>query len=56
VISLRRLPIPKKIVAVTMIISTAALLLAGAALIAYDYVAARKDLKTGTMTFARIAT
>ena len=53
-ISLRKLSIPKKIVAIAMIISAAALLLASAALIGYDYVAARRELRASTTTSARI--
>jgi signal transduction histidine kinase/ActR/RegA family two-component response regulator len=53
-ISLRRLSLPRRIVAIAMIISTAALLLASAALIGYDYVTARSDLRSGTTTSARI--
>jgi signal transduction histidine kinase len=48
------LPIPKKIVAISMIISSAALLLASAALIAYDFAAARRDLRASTTVSARI--
>src|SRR5881296_2030874 len=54
-ISLRRLSIPKKIVAITMIITAAALLVASAALIGYDYIDARNDLRASTTTLARIA-
>src|SRR3989442_1158086 len=53
-ISLRKLSIPKRIVAIAMIISAAALLLASAALIGYDYVAARRELRASTTTSARI--
>src|SRR5437016_11744243 len=53
-ISLRKLSIPKKIVAIAMIISAAALLLASAALIGYDYVAARRELRASTTPSARV--
>ena len=53
-ISFARLSIPRKIVAITMIITAAALLLASAALIGYDYIAARRDLRVSTTTLARI--
>ena len=53
-ISFGRLSIPRKIVAITMIITAAALLLASAALIGYDYIAARRDLRASTTTLARI--
>jgi len=53
-ISFRRLPIPGKIVAITMIISAAALLLASAALIAYDFSAARQELAARATVFAQI--
>ena len=52
--SLRDLSIPRKIVAIVMIISTSALLLAGAALIGYDFFAARRDLAASTTVFAQI--
>ena len=52
--SLRDLSIPRKIVAIAMIISTSALLLAGAALIGYDFFAARKDQRASTTVFAQI--
>ena len=52
--SLRDLSIPRKIVAIAMIISTSALLLAGAALISYDFFAARRDLGSNTTVFAQI--
>src|SRR3954469_18123434 len=51
---LGKLSIPYKIVAVIMIISAATLLLASASLIAYDFVAARRDLRTSTESLARI--
>jgi len=54
VISFGRLSIPRKIVAITMVITAAALLLASAALIGYDYIAARRDLRASTTTLARI--
>ena len=54
-ISLRRLSIPTKIVAITMIITAAALLMASTALIGYDYIDARNDLRRSTTTLARIA-
>jgi signal transduction histidine kinase len=50
----RNLSIPKKIVAIIMIISGAALLLASAALIAYDFTSARQELKASSTVFARI--
>jgi signal transduction histidine kinase len=53
-ISLRNLSIPKKVVAIAMIISAAALLLASTALIGNDYVGARRDLRSNTTTLARI--
>jgi signal transduction histidine kinase/ActR/RegA family two-component response regulator len=53
-ISLRQLSIPKKIVAITMIISASALLVSSGALVAYDYIAARRDLRSSTTTLARI--
>ncbi len=53
-ISLRRLSIPKKIVAIAMIISASALFLAGGALATYDFVATRADLISNTTTLARI--
>ena len=53
-ITLRGLSIPKKIVVITVIVSAAALLLASAALIGYDYIAARRDLRVGTTTLAQI--
>ena len=53
-ISFRKLSIPKKIVAIIMVISGAALLLASATLIAYDFTAARRDLRASATVFARI--
>ena len=53
-ISLRRLPIAKKIVAITVITSTAALVLASAALVAYDYARVRRELKSSTAILAQI--
>ncbi|HEY2379733.1 MAG TPA: ATP-binding protein [Terriglobia bacterium] len=53
-ISLRRLTIPKKIVAITMIISASALLVASGALVGYDYITARRDLTAGSATLAQI--
>ena len=50
----RNLSIPKKIVAIIMIISGAALLLSSGALIAYDFSVARSSLRADAMTFARI--
>ncbi len=51
---IRDLPIRKKIVATIMIVSAAVLLLAGAGLITYDFVTARRDLQTNALTLARI--
>src|SRR5207247_10624208 len=48
VISFARLSIPRKIVAITMIITAAALLLASAAMIGYDYIAAHRALRSST--------
>ena len=53
-ISLRRLPIAKKIVAITVITSAAALILASAALMAYDYAAVRRELTSSTEILAHI--
>src|ERR1041385_4633218 len=53
-ILLRRLSIPRKIVAIAMIISASALLLAGSALIVYDFLATRTDLRTNTAMLGRI--
>ena len=53
-VSLFDVAIPKKIVAITMVISGSALLLAGAALIAYNFIVARGNLETSTRTLARI--
>jgi signal transduction histidine kinase len=53
-ISFRHFSIPKKIVAIIMISSGAALLLASGALIAYDFNVARRDLGAGTTVFAQI--
>jgi signal transduction histidine kinase len=53
-ISLRTLSIPKKIVAISMIISASALLLTSGALIGYDLVAARGDLRASTTALAGI--
>jgi signal transduction histidine kinase len=50
----RDLPIPRKIVALIMIISGSALLLASSALIAYDFITARRDLRVRAAVFARI--
>jgi signal transduction histidine kinase len=52
-ISFRGLSIPKKIVAITMIISGAALFLASAALLAYDFSNARRQLEESATVFAR---
>jgi signal transduction histidine kinase len=54
-ISFRSLSIPKKIVAITMIISGAALFLASAALLAYDFSNARRQLEESATVFARTA-
>jgi len=53
-ISFRRFSIPNKIVAIIMISSGAALLLASGALIAYDFNLARRDLGSGASVFAQI--
>ena len=53
-ISIRNLSIPKKIVAIIMIISASALLVASGALIAVHFVEARRDLRASTEVFARI--
>src|SRR5215813_11422669 len=53
-ISFRNLSIPRKIVAIIMVISGSALLLASAALIAYDFSAARRDLRASATVFSRI--
>jgi signal transduction histidine kinase len=53
-ISIRNLSIPNKIVAIITIISAAALLLASGAVIAYDFIAARRDLRASTEIVARI--
>jgi signal transduction histidine kinase len=50
----RNLSIPKKIVAIIMTISGAALLLSSGALIAYDFIAARGDLRDSATALARI--
>jgi signal transduction histidine kinase len=53
-ISLSSLSIPRKIVAIAMIITTSALLIAGAGLISYDFFAARRDLRASTTVLAAI--
>jgi signal transduction histidine kinase len=53
-ISFRNLSIPRKIVAIIMVISGAALLLASASLIAYDFTAARRDLRASATVLAHI--
>ena len=53
-ISIRNLSIPKKIVAISMIISASALLLASGALSTYDFFRTRTDLRASTTTLARI--
>lgn len=53
-LSFRTLSIPKKIVAITMVVTGAALLLASAALVAYDFSATREDLRDRATVFARI--
>src|SRR5262245_27010891 len=53
-ISFRNLSIPRKIVAISMIISGAALLLASGALIAYDFSGTRRDLRASATVFGRI--
>ena len=50
----RDLSIPKKIVAIIMVISGSALLLSSGALIAYDFTDARQGLRDSTTVFARI--
>jgi signal transduction histidine kinase/ActR/RegA family two-component response regulator len=52
--SFRHLSIPKKIVAITMIISGAALLMSSAALVTYELIVAQQDLKDSTRTFGEI--
>ncbi|HLH32134.1 MAG TPA: ATP-binding protein [Terriglobia bacterium] len=46
--------IPKKIVVIAMIISASALLVASGAVLGYDYIVARENLRSNTMTLARI--
>jgi signal transduction histidine kinase len=53
-ISLASLSIPRKIVAIAMIITASALLIAGAGLISYDFFAARRDLRASTTVLAQI--
>jgi signal transduction histidine kinase len=53
-IALRNLSIPKKIITIIMIITAAALLMAGGALIAYDFVTERDNVRAGAAAFARI--
>src|SRR6266571_4123025 len=53
-ISIRNLSIPKKIVAISMIISASSLLLASGALSTYDFFRTRTDLRASTTTLARI--
>jgi signal transduction histidine kinase len=53
-ISFRSLSIPKKIVAISMIISGAALFVASAALLAYDFSNARRELEESATVFAHI--
>src|SRR5262245_38058193 len=53
-ISIRNLSIPKKIVGIIVIISSAALLLASLALVAYDAYVARRDLMANATTLAEI--
>jgi signal transduction histidine kinase len=50
----RNLSIPKKIVAIIMVISGSALLLSSGALIAYDFTDARQEMRASTTVFARI--
>ena len=51
---LKKLSIPRKIVAIAMSITVSALLLAGVVLTGYDFLAAKRDLQAGTTVFARI--
>src|SRR5262245_56073273 len=53
-ISFRKLSIPKKIVALTMIISGAALVVASAALLAYHFSNTRRELDESVTVLARI--
>ena len=52
--SIRDLPIRQKLVAIIMIISAAALILASGVLITYDFITSRQDLRISTTTMARI--
>lgn len=53
-ISIRNLSIPNRIVAIIVIVSSAALLLTGAALVGYDVISARRDLNTTAQTLADV--
>jgi sensor histidine kinase regulating citrate/malate metabolism len=53
-LSLRNLPIQKRIVAIIMIVSCGALVLVSGELIAYDYLKSRSDLVSATASAARI--
>jgi signal transduction histidine kinase len=53
-IAFRNLSIPKKIVAIIMVITGSALLLSTGALIAYDFTSARQELRASATVFARI--
>jgi len=53
-ISIRNLSIPNRIVAIIVIVSSAALLLTGAALVGYDIITARRDLTTTAQTLAEV--
>ncbi len=53
-ISIRNLSIPKKIVAISMIISASALLLASGALSTYDFFRTRTDLRASTTFLSMI--
>jgi signal transduction histidine kinase len=53
-ISFRDLSIPKKIVAIIMVISAAALLLSSFALMAYDFSTTRQELSTSANVFAHV--
>ena len=52
--SIRDLPIRQKIVAIIMIVSAAALILASSVLVTYDFITARSDLRASAATLARI--
>jgi signal transduction histidine kinase len=52
--SMRDLPIRQRIVAITMIISAAALVLSGGVLLTYDFVTQQRDLRNNSATLARV--